>query len=186
MNGIKSQDVVVLLKLASLEEDDIPQWDFRGDAPYSVRSLETQLGISKTEVNASIQRSLASGLAVRSRSDGRPKPNRHNLIGFIIHGLKFVFPVEPGAMTRGLPTAFAAPMLQTMLISAGEYIYVWPDAEGEVVGQSVKPLFKSVPEAARRDARLYESLALVDAIRLGNPREAGLAGNRLSEWLRPR
>jgi hypothetical protein len=46
---------------------------------------------------------------------------------------------------------------------------VWPDQEGTVRGVEFAPLYKSVPRAARRDARLYELLALVDAIRGGTP-----------------
>lgn len=189
MNGIKSQDIVVLLKLVSLQEQEEQTGlgGFRsslpGEAPYSVRSLEALLGISKTEINGSIKRSLSTGLAIKDRASGRPNPNRRNLHSFIIHGLKYVFPVKPGAMTRGTATAFAAPMLKSLLISAGEYIYVWPSAEGHEMGQSVQPLFKSVPEAVQKDDRLYEYLALVDAIRLGNQRETGLAGDRLSERL---
>jgi hypothetical protein len=141
------------------------------------------LGISKTEVNASIKRSLSSGLAMKDRDSGRAKPHRHNLRDFIVHGLKFVFPARPGAMTRGVPTAFAAPMLKNLLVSAGEYIFVWPSAQGQDKGQSVQPLYKTVPDAVRKDERLYEYLALVDAIRLGNQREAGLAAERLSERL---
>lgn len=189
MNGIKSQDIVVLLKLVSLQEQEEEkgpgalQWSYQGDEPYSVRSLEALLGISKTEINASIKRSVSTGLAIKDRETGRPKPNRRNLHSFIVHGLKFVFPAKPGAMTRGIPTAFAAPMLKGQLVSGGEYIYVWPSAEGRDMGQSVQPLFKSVPEAVQKDERLYEYLALVDAVRLGNQREAGLAGEKLSERL---
>jgi hypothetical protein len=189
MNGIKSQDVVVLLKLVSLQEQEEEkgpgalQWSYQGDEPYSVRSLEALLGISKTEINASIKRSVSTGLAIKDRETGRPKPNRRNLHSFIVHGLKFVFPAKPGAMTRGIPTAFAAPMLKGQLVSGGEYIYVWPSAQGRDMGQSVQPLFKSVPEAVQKDERLYEYLALVDAVRLGNQREAGLAGEKLSERL---
>jgi hypothetical protein len=185
---MKSQDIVVLLKLVSLEHDE-QQWlqhpkrEAHGEDPFSVRGLEASLGISKTEVNASIKRSVSSGLAVKTRDSGRPKPNRRNLCNFIVYGLKFVFPASPGAMMRGVPTAFAAPSLKKSLISAGEYIYVWPFAKGKNMGQSVEPLFKSVPEAVLKDDRLYEYLALVDAIRLGNQREAGLAAEYISERL---
>ena len=185
MDGMKSQDIVVLLKLASLQdqEDQTSPEAFRADSPYAVRNLEALLGISKTEINASIKRSLSSGLAVKDRDTGRPKTNRQALVNLLIHGLKFVFPAEPGAMTRGVPTAFAAPMLKGLLISGSNYIYVWPSAEGRDMGQSVQPLFKTVPQAVQKDDALYEYLALADAIRLGNPREAGLAGSRLSERL---
>lgn len=148
-----------------------------------MRNLEMQLGISKSEVNASIQRSLGSGLALRSRASGQLQPNRRNLHEFILHGLKFVFPAKPGGMTRGVPTAFAAPMLHDLLGRGGDYIHVWPFAEGHVMGQAVTPLFRSVPEAVRSDARLYEYLALVDAIRLGGQREWGVAADRLSKRL---
>ncbi|WP_019906502.1 hypothetical protein [Methylobacterium sp. 77] len=188
MIGLKSQDVVVLLKLVSLQEQENSEPEgcestIRVQAPYSARTLEAWLGISKTEVNASLKRILSTGLAVKDHKTGRPKANRRDLYNFIVHGLKFVFPAAPGAMTRGIPTAFAAPMLKDMLLSGGHYIYVWPSAEGRDIGQSVQPLFKSVPEAAGKDARLYEYLALVDAVRLGNQREAGLAKDRLSEKL---
>jgi hypothetical protein len=189
MNGMKSQDIVVLLKLVSLQEQEgragtgQPHWGSQDEAPYSVRGLESSLGISKTEINGSIKRSLSSGLAIKDRETGRANPNRRNLHNFIVHGLKFVFPVKPGAMTRGVPTAFSAPLLNGLLISGGEYIFVWPFAEGHDIGQSVEPLFKSVPDAVQKDERLYEYLALADAIRLGNQREAGLAGERLSEKL---
>jgi hypothetical protein len=185
---MKSQDVVILLKLVSLEQQKEegsapPGRNSRHEDPYSVRGLESALGISKTEVNASIKRSVSSGLAAKGPTAGQAKPNRRNLYSFIVHGMKFAFPAKPGAMTRGLPTAFAAAPLKNLLISAGEYFYVWPYAKGKDMGQSVKPLFRSVPEAAQKDNRLYEYLALVDAIRLGNQREAGLAAERLSERL---
>jgi biotin operon repressor len=188
MTGIKSQDVVVLLKLVSLQEQEESEpggraWNIRAEAPYSVRNLEAQLGISKTEVNASLKRILSTGMAIKDHETGRPKANRRSLHDFIVHGLKFVFPAAPGAMTRGIPTAFAAPMLKNLLLSGGNYIYVWPSADGRDIGQSVSPLFKSVPDAAGKDERLYEYLALVDAIRLGNQREIGSAKDRLSERL---
>jgi hypothetical protein len=52
---------------------------------------------------------------------------------------------------------------------------VWPDANGDVRGESFAPLYKSVPVAARKDPKLYELLALVDAIRGGRARERELA-----------
>lgn len=106
-----------------------------------------------SEVNASINRSISSGLAVKDRETGQAKPNRRNLYNFVVHGLKFVFPAKPGAMTRGIPTAFAAAPLKNLLISAGEYIYVWPYAKGKDMGQAVDPLFKSVPQAIQKDDR---------------------------------
>ena len=100
---------------------------------------------------------------------------------FIANGLKFVFPAKPSAPERGVPTGFSAPMLEGQLISVGQDIYVWAYAEGRVRGLSIEPLFKSVPEAVQKDERLYEYLALVDAIRLGKQRESNLAVERLKQ-----
>ncbi|MGH0003671.1 hypothetical protein ACQU0X_26640 [Pseudovibrio ascidiaceicola] len=182
---MKSQDIVILLKLASLKNHNSEDVSLQNPKleQYSVRSLQASLGISKTEVSASINRSLSSGLATRERKNGLVLPSRRNLTNFIIHGLKFVFPVTLGAMQRGLPTAFDAPGLKGKLISAGEIINVWPYAKGKVMGQSVTPLFKTVPDAVLKDQRLYEYLALIDAIRLGNQRQARLASDLLSERL---
>jgi len=184
---MKSQDIVILLKLLSLEEQEELGLlhDLNGLSgsvdPYAVRSLESSLGISKTEVSASLNRSTSSALATKVH--GRIRPNRRNLYEFIAHGLKYVFPAKPGAPQRGTPTAFAAPMLDGQLISAGEDIYVWPYAHGKKRGLAVKPLYGSVAEAVLKDERLYEYLALVDAIRLGNQREANLAQKKLEQRL---
>lgn len=183
---MKSQDIVVLLKLVSLQDQKQAAGTTvhpDGDDPYSVRGLEASLGISKTEIAASIKRSLASGMVSKNRETNRPNPNRRNLRDFILHGLKFVFPARPGSMQRGLPTAFAAPVLKDSLLSAGSLIHVWAYARGREMGQSIDPLFKTVPEAAEKDEGLYAYLALVDAIRLGNQREANLASDLLKKRL---
>jgi hypothetical protein len=186
---MKSQDIVVLLKLISLQDQEVEKGadqlrsESLGNDPYSVRNLEALLGISKSEIGLSINRSVASGIARKDNALNQPRPRRRNLLDFIVHGLRFVFPANIGPIQRGLPTAFAAPMLQNLLVSAGNYNYVWPYADSREIGQSVDPLFKSVPEAALKDPRLYEYLALVDAIRLGNQREVGLAKEQLSSRL---
>jgi len=192
---MKSQDIFILLKLVSLSQQEqfseiSAAYDSEDMSPvsdrYSARGLASALGISKTEVNASINRSIAIGMAKHERETGYPRANKAALLEFICHGLKYVFPVKPAEIVRGIPTAFAAPGLEGVLMSAGDYIYVWPDAKGKEKGQSVTPLFKSVPEAVKKDPRLYEYLALVDAIRLGNPRESKLANSRLEERLKSR
>ena len=86
-------------------------------------------------------------------------------------------------MVRGVPTSFSAPVLDGRLMGMGEYSHVWPYAEGHMTGQSIKPLFKSAPEAAVNDDCLYGLLALVDAVRIGNAREASLARGELGKRL---
>ena len=38
-------------------------------------------------------------------------------------------------------------------------------------GQSIEPLYPSVPETVLKDEKLYELLAITDAIRVGRTRE---------------
>lgn len=207
---MKSQDILLLLKLVSLEHkaqllkgrpqkgqlslpNDWQGWQLAADsepAPaalpdfFSMRALEDSVGISKSEVSNALQRCYQTGLAKPERETGSPRTNTKALFEFIASGLKYVFPAQPGALVRGIATAHAAPVLAGRLMSAGDSIFVWEDAQGTARGQSVLPLFKSVPKAVRQDAELYAMLALVDAIRLGNERESALAKKMLQQILR--
>ncbi|NCT69108.1 MAG: transcriptional regulator [Rhodanobacteraceae bacterium] len=209
---MKSQDILLLLKLVSLERQqaaavaagrDVPAiphawrgWTtdsldgqaeeplFTGDDAYSMRALEESTGISKSEVSSALRRCTQVGLAKAERGTGYPRVNTRALLGFILHGLRYVFPAQPGPLVRGIPTTYAAPVLAGRLLSAGEQACVWEDAYGSVQGQRVEPLYKSVPRAVRRDPQLYAMLALLDAIRLGQERESALAGKLLQQYLR--
>ena len=104
---------------------------------------------------------------------------KNNLLDFVEHGLRYVFPAEPGAIQRGLFTAHSAPPLD-QLVSVNEP-YVWPWAEGKERGQAIEPLHPGVPAACAQDSELYELLALVDAIRLGRAREKEQAVKELRQ-----
>lgn len=203
---MKSQDVLLLIKLICLEQRERRQrklesetaeliklsseqwqgWEDHSeqDPPvhnesYSVRALQASLGICKTEIASALKRCQQIGLLRIDPSTQLPRVNSKALLGFIEHGLRYVFPAKPAEIVRGIPTGFSAPVLQDKLMSGGELIHVWPDAFGNRKGQSITPLFKTVPGAVKKDPRLYEYLALVDAIRVGNAREASLANEIL-------
>jgi hypothetical protein len=78
-----------------------------------------------------------------------------------------------------MPTSYAAPLLAEFISFGKENIPVWPDALGEKLGYGVEPLHPSAPKAARRDGRLYEVLALIDALRDGRTRERQIAEDEL-------
>ncbi len=107
----------------------------------SVRGAES-LGIDKSEISLSLNRSLDSGLALKYLQPGRPVASSRALCDFMLSGLKYVFSVHPGPLLCGLPTSFYAPVLQGRLIYQIEYQYVWPHAEGNVKGQAIEPLVK--------------------------------------------
>jgi predicted transcriptional regulator len=152
--GMRSQDIVVLLKIAAL-----------GEREWFVKELAFTLDISQSEVSESLNRSKIVGLI----SADKKLLMKNNLLDFLEHGLRYVYPAEPGAIQRGMPTAHNAPPLNNII--SAEESYVWPWAEGETRGQTIEPLHPGVPEACIKDPALYELLALTDALRLGRNRE---------------
>jgi DNA-binding Lrp family transcriptional regulator len=152
---------VVLLKLASREKD----------ATWSYPKLAVELGMSPSEVHASVRRATQSGLLQEATRSVNPAA----LLEFLVHAVKYVFPAERGGVTRGLPTAHSAPPLRQHFQAGSELPIVWADAEGTVRGEALEPLYRSVPQAARADAQLYEWLVLVDAVRAGRAREREFA-----------
>lgn len=180
---MKSQDIFILLKIVSLSKLSANQVRESAidDRLLSARNLAALTGVGKTEVNASINRSLDVGLAKRSRKEHVLSVNTKSLFEFIVYGIKYVFPAQPAELVRGMPTAHAAPVLSKQLKSGSDSVLVWPDAAAATMGQSIKPLYESVPMAAAEDPKLYEFLALVDAIRVGGARESSLARKLLDK-----
>lgn len=103
------------------------------------------------------------------------------LLEFLVGGVPYAFPAEPGPETRGIPTAHSAPPLVGEIGADGAV--VWPSAEGHVRGASVRPLYPGAPALARHNVRLYELLAIVDALRIGRARERQRAKALLHERL---
>jgi hypothetical protein len=120
-------------------------------------------------------------LAKAPRGDGGPIVNRRALEEFLAFGVRYVFPAKTLGLARGIPTGLTAPIFQGELKSGGDQIPVWPDPHGDTVGLAVDPLYKTVTRAVREDRTLYELLAIVDSIRIGQPRERKLAIKHLQQ-----
>ena len=156
---LKSQDLLVAVRLA------IPSVH-----PSTYPGLAVSLRMSASEAHAAVKRAAQCGLVdVTTR-----KAKRSALLEFVVHGLRYVFPPSWSGVSRGIPTSYAAPPLNQSIVQ-GELPPVWPHPEGQIRGQGLRPIYKSVPEASLRDAELYEWMALLDAIRSGRARERELA-----------
>ncbi len=147
---------------------------------FSVRSLAEETGISKSQISLSLNRCYEIGLAKIDRKSLLPKANTQALMEFIRYGIRYVFPVKAGEITRGIATSFAAPVLQGQLMTSGDLPPVWPDASGNTKGVAIEPLHRGVGIAIKHDPELYAMLALTDAIRMGQPRERKLATEKLN------
>lgn len=170
---LKPQDVVVALKLSG----------FQGKRP-PFSQIAKELYLSVSEVHAAVKRAQAARLLHGPELCDRA--NAKALEEFLIHGVKYAFPAHHGAMTRGLPTSYAAEPLRRHISAGDEPFPVWPDPSGPVRGAAFEPLYRNVPQAARQDSHLYELLALVDAIRDGRARERKIAEKELITRLRAR
>lgn len=159
------QDIVVALKIALAGRQ------------HTYAELAHALEMSASQVHGAVERCDAAGLLVK---DGM-KAKTSAILEFAIHGVKYVYPPERLPVQRGLPTAHSAAPLKDLIVAAEPI--VWPDPRGEVRGEALAPIHRSVPGAARKDEKLYQALALVDAIRAGRTRERKLAEDLLKKLL---
>ncbi len=167
INGMRPQDIVVLLQLNCMQKENIIFAD-----------IAVALKISPSEVSESIERSRRAGLVDSSKRKIMPQA----LYEFLIYGLKYVWPAIPGKKTRGVPTAHSAKPLSSCIVSS-EDVYVWPYAKGTLRGEGIQPLYHTVPQIAESNPLLYQMLALIDAIRIGKAREVKIAREELQKRL---
>ncbi len=164
----KPQDILVGLKLALSSE---------GGKSFAV--LAKELGMSASEVHASVGRLEEARLLEGESRSVRRKP----FVEFLLHGVPYAFPAAAGEMTRGVPTAWAAPVMAGKVASSDVEAPVWPDPNGTKKGLAVEPLYTSAPFAAKNDPALHDLLALVDALRLGRARERAIAAKEIEHRL---
>jgi hypothetical protein len=153
-NGMRPQDVAVLLKILLLKNH-----------PWMKKELAKDLFISPAEIGHSLNRSQLAGLI----DPDQRKLLKKSFLEFLIHGFPYVFPVHPGGVTIGIPTAHSAPALSKYIVS--EEKVVWPYPGGKAKGHAIAPLYKGAIEASLRDPALYELLSLCDVLRIGRLRE---------------
>lgn len=157
-NGMRPQDIVVLLKIIAL-----------GNAQWQLKDIAQQLHLSASEVSESLNRSQIAGLVDAAKK----KVRLQSLMQFLQHGLHFVFPQQPGTMVNGIATAHAHPFMQQYF--ASEIPFVWADVQGKERGLSIEPLYPNQIQAIKTDPTLYKLLALIDVIRIGKTREIEVA-----------
>lgn len=169
--SLKPQDLVILLKLICSQ-----------DKALTYSGIAKALFMSASEVHASLARARIARLVAADSNDSF-EVLRGAFRELLLHGAQFIFPAVTGSMVRGTPTAHAVPALQDLLVAPNEPPPVWPYAEGSVRGIALHPLYPTVPRAAKDDSRLYEALALFDAIRIGRAREREIASAALTRLL---
>lgn len=164
---MRPQDIVILFKKVTPEGREMTN-----------AQVAKSLGISASEVSEALERCRLAKLV----DNAKRRVNVLALKEFLTHGLKYVFPVQPQSRVRGVATAISAPPLRNKVLSETD-AYVWPDAKGAVRGESITPLYHTVPMAVKSDAVLYSLLAIADTFRIGRAREVAIAKDELNSIL---
>ena len=164
---MRPQDIVILLKIIT-----------KKDSSWMMKDLAYELQISASEVSESLARSAYCGLL----GPDKRRIMKSNLLDFLRYGLKYVFPTQPGALTRGMPTAISAPPLNDLISSVEQF--VWPYEKGNIRGSAILPLIPTLPHACSEDPELHELAALTDALRVGKARESTLAYAELEKRIK--
>jgi hypothetical protein len=100
---------------------------------------------------------------------------------FLLHGVKYVFPVKVGAVARGMLTAHSAPAFKGSFKANLQEAFVWPHNNSDDKGFLIEPLYPTAPEASLNDPELYKLLACVDVLRIGRAREKVIAVDLLKK-----
>lgn len=147
--------------------------------PVSVPGVQEPTAIYR--VRAKPRRAAAD----EAGGPGNPvRVHARNLAEFAVHGAKYAFPPERLPVAVGVPTSHSAPAFAGVF-APGSDDWVWPHPNGSARGQGLEPLHPGAPFAAMQDAKLYEMLALFDALRVGRARERGMALQRLPLLIHP-
>jgi hypothetical protein len=181
---LKPQDIVILLKI-------LAKMTLSKDYPsnsLSQNQLAVLLCMSVSEVHAGVKRLLLSSLLTPVFSDESNSkvillPSKSACEECLISGVRYFFPIQLGAYTRGIATSYAAPIFKKYIALGDDPIPVWPYGEGDRRGLALEPLYSSVPKslAQHPDPLFYELLVLIDAIRAGRARERNIAIKLLRE-----
>src|SRR5688572_12825807 len=121
---IRPQDVVVLLKIISLE---------RSGKTWMKKDLAESLNLANSEITNVFDRLKYTGLIM-------PGVNRVQHLTFyeyLVFGLKATFPPLVGTETRGFLTGSGA--IPESNISGSDF--VWPHEKGKSRGTSIVPLY---------------------------------------------
>ncbi|GHT74749.1 hypothetical protein AGMMS50262_08380 [Bacteroidia bacterium] len=166
-NGMRPQDIVVLLKIICLK-----------DKSWNYIELSNALSLSVGEISNSLERNAMASLI----NSEKTQVNRLALRDFLIYGLKYVFPPQIGASTRGIPTAHSASPVKEKIAENTEN-FVWKYYKGTRRGNAILPLYAKIPQFIENDRELYELLAIVDTLRIGKSREREIAIEELNKRL---
>lgn len=150
----------------------------QGNREWSFASLSESLQLSLGEAHGGVQRASNAGLLYETKNGLRAAIPR--VLQFILHGVPVTFFAKRGGITRGLPTGVHMPTwLEQIKPQERDMVTVWPHPEGTSRGESIEPLYPTVPEVSKKDTGFYEIVSLIEVMRIGHPIEKKAAASIL-------
>ena len=169
---LKPQDTLIALKL----------WvDYKQQLVMPLREAALLVGISVSEFSKGLQRLEAAKLVVTR--DGRRFVERGGLLEWLCYGVRYAYPAGQIGFGRGMPTAWNCPLVTSDILPPTPAM-VWQQPKGVIEGVMIAPIHDSAPLAASNNELMYEALALIDAVRLGKPRELAIARELLTKLIK--
>ncbi len=165
--GMRPQDVAILLKMVAMQNDNI-----------YLKAIAQALSLRETEVTHSVRRSAQAGLL----EDNKRVVVKQALLEFFEHGLKYVFPQQPGKMVKGVATG--RQVWSKRAPGKNAATYVWPYKKGKDMGLAIRPLHVNVPASVLKDPDLHRLFALADTLRMGDEKERSQALAELKRILK--
>jgi len=164
---LKPQDIAILVTVMIV------------DSEWTYREIAGKLDMSPSSVHDGLARADLCNLFNKDKR----RILRRNLLEFLVHGIRYAFPVPPKPVSRGILTGYAVPPLSDRIQHEEDFPPVWPYAQGTELGQAIKPLHPSVPRIAQEDKSFYEVFSLIEALRNGRTREKAIAADLLREYI---
>jgi hypothetical protein len=155
---LKPQDLVVPIHLALHAE------------PCTYPALSRALGLSASEAHAAIRRATTAGLF----NGVTRRPNKSALLELLLHGARYVYPLERGALTWGVPTAHGVEPLVGLLSGDSDAAPVARSHGNRARGGLETP----VSLGARRSATRHGVARGVGVFRRDSRRAGAGAGDR--------
>lgn len=169
---LKPQDTLIALKLWA---------DYQQQLVMPLREAASLVGISVSEFSKGLQRLEVAKLVVAR--DGRRFVERGALLEWLCYGVRYAYPVEQIGFGRGVATAWNCSLVTSDILPPTPAM-VWQQPKGTIEGVMIAPIHVSAPLAASNNELMYQALALIDAVRLGKPRELAIARELLTKLIK--
>jgi hypothetical protein len=141
----------------------------------TLAQLADELAVVPSQIHGSLARLRVAGLL---RPDGR-SVNARAFSEFVLFGVRYAFPATRRELAHGVPTAYSAAELST-LVDATD-VLVWPaqNAKNAVRGFGLTPLYAGAVALPEHSPETYRLLTIVDALRIGEPPVRAIARDHL-------